>query len=94
MRARLVVESSDERLIANKVRSTLLAAVAIGALLNPAQLALARGGGFDAVSKRLDAMSEAIKKVRSALADFYASLSDEQKARFNKLGPPDASRQG
>jgi uncharacterized phage infection (PIP) family protein YhgE len=49
---------------------------------------------FDAAAKRLDAMSEAIKTVRSALADFYASLSDEQKARFNKLGPPDAARQG
>jgi len=33
-------------------------------------------------------MSAAIKTVRPALADFYASLSDEQKARFNTLGPP------
>jgi hypothetical protein len=43
---------------------------------------------FDAVSKRLDAMSAAIKTVRPALDNFYASLTDEQKARFNILGPP------
>ena len=43
---------------------------------------------FDAVEKRLQAMDEAIKTVRPALANFYASLTDEQKARFNTLGPP------
>jgi LTXXQ motif family protein len=52
---------------------------------------------FDAVGKRLNAMAAAIKTVRPALASFYASLTDEQKARFNTLGPPKkttASRQG
>ena len=43
---------------------------------------------FEAVGKRLDAMAAAIKTVRPALADFYSSLTDEQKARFNTLGPP------
>lgn len=43
---------------------------------------------FDAAGKRLDAMAEAIKTVRPALASFYASLSDEQKAQFNMLGRP------
>jgi len=60
----------------------------------PAQLPQTPLDRFDAVSKRLDAMSQAIKTVRPALADFYASLSDEQKARFNTLGPSDTSRQG
>ncbi|MEJ2376256.1 MAG: Spy/CpxP family protein refolding chaperone [Pseudolabrys sp.] len=46
---------------------------------------------FDAVSKRLDAMSAAIKTVRPALDSFYASLTDEQKARFNVLGPPETT---
>jgi ABC-type transporter MlaC component len=46
---------------------------------------------FDAVGKRLDAMAGAIKTVRPALADFYSSLTDEQKARFNTLGPPQAT---
>jgi hypothetical protein len=43
---------------------------------------------FDAVGKRLKAMAGAIGTVRPALADFYSSLIDEQKARFNTLGPP------
>lgn len=52
---------------------------------------------FDALAKRLDAMAAAVKTVRPALADFYSSLTDEQKARFNMLGPPHqtaSSRQG
>ena len=47
---------------------------------------------FDAVGKRLNAMAEAIKTVRPALADFYSSLTDEQKARFNNLRPPEATQ--
>jgi hypothetical protein len=41
-------------------------------------------------------MAGAIKTVRPALADFYSSLTDEQKARFNTLGPPQntSPRQG
>jgi hypothetical protein len=45
---------------------------------------------FDAVGKRLSAMAAAIMTVRPALADFYSSLTDEQKARFNNLKSPDA----
>ena len=60
----------------------------------PAELPQTPLDRFDAVSVRLDAMLRAIKTVRPALADFYAALSDEQKARFNTLGPPNTSRQG
>jgi hypothetical protein len=35
---------------------------------------------------RLDAMLEAIKWIRPALDDFYATLSDEQKAQFDTIG--------
>ncbi len=38
---------------------------------------------IDAVEMRLDAMVQAAKEVRPALAAFYATLSNEQKARFN-----------
>ena len=38
---------------------------------------------IDAVERRLDGMVQAAKEVRPALAAFYATLSDEQKARFN-----------
>jgi hypothetical protein len=40
-----------------------------------------------AVGTRLDAMLQAVKTVRSALNDFYGSLSDEQKLRFEAIGP-------
>ena len=38
---------------------------------------------IDAVEMRLDAMVRAAEDVRPALGAFYATLSDEQKARFN-----------
>ena len=43
-------------------------------------------GRLDAMEKRLDAMLQAAKTVQQPLADFYAKLSSEQKARFNTLG--------
>ncbi len=49
------------------------------AITPPARLA--------AVGKRLDTMLQAVKLVRSALDDFYGSLSDEQKAQFEAIGP-------
>jgi hypothetical protein len=41
-----------------------------------------------AVEKRIDAMLQAVRKVRDPLNKFYSSLSDEQKAQFNTMGPP------
>ena len=41
---------------------------------------------LDAISKRLDTMLQAVKSVRAALDDFYATLSDEQKAQFEAIG--------
>jgi hypothetical protein len=43
-------------------------------------------GRIEAMEKRLEAMLEATRAVRPALANFYSSLNDEQKARFNTLG--------
>jgi hypothetical protein len=40
-----------------------------------------------AAAKRLDAMLQAVKQVRAALEDFYATLSDEQRAQFEAIGP-------
>jgi hypothetical protein len=45
-----------------------------------------------AVGKRLDTMLQAVKMVSSALNDFYGTLSDEQKARFEAIGPQQTSR--
>jgi hypothetical protein len=42
---------------------------------------------LEAVAKHLDTMLQAVKSVRAALEDFYATLSDEQKAQFEAIGP-------
>jgi hypothetical protein len=42
---------------------------------------------FAAIGKRLDTLLQAVKQVRAALEDFYATLSDEQKAQFEAIGP-------
>jgi hypothetical protein len=39
-----------------------------------------------AVGRRLQAMLQGVETVQPALADFYGSLSDDQKARFNTMG--------
>ena len=46
---------------------------------------------LDAVKTRLQAMVDAMNTVRPKLHAFYASLGDEQKARFNTMGPPPRS---
>ncbi|WFU38670.1 Spy/CpxP family protein refolding chaperone [Bradyrhizobium sp. CB82] len=44
-------------------------------------------GRLRAMTNRVSATLEAVKIVRPALEKFYGSLSDEQQARFNALGP-------
>jgi hypothetical protein len=39
-----------------------------------------------AIGKRLQAMLQAVETVQPALANFYSSLSDDQKARFDGMG--------
>ena len=43
---------------------------------------------LDAVKARLVAMVNAMNTVRPKLQDFYASLNDDQKAKFNIMAPP------
>jgi hypothetical protein len=42
---------------------------------------------LDTVEAQLKAMADAIEAVRPNLKNFYASLSDDQKARFNTMSP-------
>jgi hypothetical protein len=42
---------------------------------------------LDTVEAQLKAMADAIEAVRPNLKNFYASLSDDQKARFNTMRP-------
>jgi hypothetical protein len=57
----------------------------------PAQAPQTPVARLNAVKTRLEAMLTAMKTVRPPLQAFYASLSDEQKAKFNTLGPPQSA---
>jgi hypothetical protein len=52
----------------------------------PTDPTLTPPGRVTAMEQRLKAMLEAINIVQPALENFYGSLTDEQKARFNLLG--------
>jgi hypothetical protein len=41
------------------------------------------------MERRLSAMLEAVRTVQPALDDFYAALTDEQKARLTAIEPSD-----
>jgi hypothetical protein len=51
----------------------------------PNDLPLTPVGRLEAMQRRLEAMLTAAKLVEPALDEFYATLSSEQKARFNTL---------
>jgi hypothetical protein len=53
----------------------------------PTYRALTPVARLEAMEHRLDAMSRAVQTVQPALEKFYGSLGDEQKERFNRLGP-------
>jgi LTXXQ motif family protein len=53
----------------------------------PSSFPLTPPGRLQAMTARLEATLAAVDMVRPPLAQFYDSLSDEQKARFNAIGP-------
>jgi hypothetical protein len=58
----------------------------------PDAIALTPTGRLEAMQTRLTAMLDAAETVQPALEEFYAALSNEQKARFNSLGRREAQR--
>ena len=52
----------------------------------PDAIALTPAGRLEEMEKRLDALLQAARTVQPALSEFYASLTNEQKAQFNALG--------
>jgi hypothetical protein len=75
-RARLVALQDASAKAAEMLKASCQTAEAI---TPPARL--------EAVGKRLDVMLQAVKTVRGPLDSFYATLSDEQKAQFEAIGP-------
>jgi hypothetical protein len=65
------------------------ASVKVGDILQancPTELTLTPTARLDHMQRRLEAMVQVLDTVQPALENFYGSLDDEQKARFNRFG--------
>jgi hypothetical protein len=69
----------------NKLQDATNKAVSIMQAACPDETPITPPGRLDAMEKRLQAMVDAAKTVKPALEGFYASLTSEQKARFNRI---------
>lgn len=85
--ARAVRPTPEQRALLDELKTA--AANAAGAFKDSCAetYALTPPGRLRAMMNRVSATLEAVKIVRPALENFYNSLSDEQQARFNALGP-------
>lgn len=70
----------------NKLQDATNKAVSILQAACPDETPITPPGRLEAMEKRLQAMTDAAKTVKPALESFYASLTGEQKARFNRMG--------
>jgi hypothetical protein len=70
----------------NRLQDATVKAVSILQDACPDQVPLTPPGRLEMIESRLKAMIAAANTVRPALDEFYASLSSEQKARFNSIG--------
>jgi len=85
--AKTVKPTAEQRALLDELKAS--AARAADAFKQSCEdsFALTPPGRLRAMTNRVRATLEAVKIVRPALEKFYASLSDEQQARFNQLGP-------
>ena len=70
----------------NKLEDATNKAVSILQAACPDETPITPPGRLEAMEKRLQAMVDAANTVKPELESFYASLSAEQKARFNRIG--------
>ena len=86
---RVVQPTDEQRRLLNDLNAASQRAADTFAVACPAEndLAETAPGRIATIIGRLKATDEAIMTVKPALEAFYASLSDEQKQRFDTLGP-------
>ena len=90
-----VVQPTDAQEQAlDRLSDAMQKAVGILSEACPTTTPLTPVGRIEVMEKQLDAMIEAANNVRPALEDFYAALSNEQKAKFNRLGRETAQSGG
>ena len=81
-----VATLNEVRAELDKLQDATDKAVGILQAACPEEKPMTPPGRLDAMETRLKAMIEAANTVKPALGSFYASLSSEQKARFNRMG--------
>jgi len=82
-----IAPTSDQQVLLSDLRSAANRAAGMLKASCPSSFPLTPPGRLQAMSSRLEATLAAVDLVRPPLARFYDSLSDEQKARFNAIGP-------
>ncbi|MPZ40021.1 MAG: hypothetical protein GEU95_18580 [Rhizobiales bacterium] len=78
--------SAEQHALLENLNAATAKAAELLAANCPTEDTLTPPGRLAAMEGRLDAMLNALDLVQPALTQFYDSLSDEQKARFNQLG--------
>ena len=84
---RLVKPNDAQRAALNELRTASTKAAETIAAACPREFPASASARMELMEKRLETMLTAIKTVRPAFDAFYATLSDEQKARINTGGP-------
>ena len=82
-----VQPTPEQRALLDELKSAAAKAAAAFKESCGGSYALTPPGRLRAMTNRISATLEAVRIVRPALEKFYSSLSDEQQARFNALGP-------
>jgi hypothetical protein len=90
---RTVRPNDSQRAEFDKVRSATARAAEVLKASCPADMPSSLPGRLRAVETRIAGLIDTINTLRSAVSEFYASLSDEQKARFNVMRPTASAEQ-
>ncbi|WP_246583940.1 Spy/CpxP family protein refolding chaperone [Bradyrhizobium iriomotense] len=85
--ARAVRPTPEQRALLDELKTAAANAAGVFKDSCAETYALTPPGRLRAMMNRINATLEAVKIVRPALENFYNSLSDEQQASFNALGP-------
>jgi hypothetical protein len=82
-----IAPTSEQQAMLDELKDAAAKAAARFKEACPSNVPMTPPGRLAAMTGRLQATLDAVKLVRPPLEKFYDSLSDEQKARFNALGP-------
>lgn len=84
---RLITPTDAQRTALNALRDASTKAAETISAACPREFPASAAARMELMEKRLETMLAAIKTVRPAFDAFYATLTDEQKARLNARGP-------